>query len=220
MSKPPVARKLDVGHLCVGQLVFCLLVVSSCNYFKMQAWSTSMLLLLHSAFMRSVVKLLLKGEVGVCALSSYGNDIVDNGKSWKNHGIVFWISVGTLLRAHFLQCETWPLTRAILKRSVRAMIRQICSIKPEYVATVRSSKLLAKLELEELDLVLREGRHHCFFLFDLILYVPSTIFQFNRDGSSWVEPVLSKDKCVLLKDHSAVTLVRLEPSVSSQALYH
>ena len=30
-----------------------------------------------------------------------------------------------------------------------------------------------------------------FFLFDLILNVPSTIFQLYRDGSSWVEPVLS-----------------------------
>ena len=30
-----------------------------------------------------------------------------------------------------------------------------------------------------------------FVLFDLILYIPSTIFQLNRDGSSWVEPVLS-----------------------------
>ena len=30
-----------------------------------------------------------------------------------------------------------------------------------------------------------------FVLFDLILYVPSTLFQLNRDGSSWVEPVLS-----------------------------
>ena len=28
-------------------------------------------------------------------------------------------------------------------------------------------------------------------LFDLILYVPSTIFQLFRDGPSWVEPVLS-----------------------------
>ena len=28
------------------------------------------------------------------------------------------------------------------------------------------------------------------FLFGLILYVPSTIFQLDRDGSSWVEPVL------------------------------
>ena len=45
-------------------------------------------------------------------------------------------------------------------------------------------------------------------LFDLILYVPSTIFQLNRDGSSWVESVLSYDKCVLLKDHNAVTPVR------------
>ena len=44
--------------------------------------------------------------------------------------------------------------------------------------------------------------HVC--LFDLILYVPSTIFQLNRDGSSWVEPVLSLDKCVLLKDHNAL----------------
>ena len=32
--------------------------------------------------------------------------------------------------------------------------------------------------------------HVC--LFDLIFYVPSTIFQLKRDGSSWVEPVLSK----------------------------
>ena len=51
-------------------------------------------------------------------------------------------------------------------------------------------------------------------LFDLILNVPSTIFQLNRDGSSWVEPVLSLDKCVLLKDHKAVTLVRLTPAAS------
>ena len=55
----------------------------------MHAWSTSMLLLLHSAFMLSVVKLLLKGEAGVCALNSHGNYIVDHEKSWKNHGIAF-----------------------------------------------------------------------------------------------------------------------------------
>ena len=36
------------------------------------------------------------------------------------------------------------------------MTRQICSIKPEDVATVRSSELLAKLELEDLNLILRE----------------------------------------------------------------
>ena len=32
---------------------------------------------------------------------------------------------------------------------------------------------------------------HTLILIDLILYVPSTIFQLNRDRSSWVQPVLS-----------------------------
>ena len=39
--------------------------------------------------MLSVVKVLLKGEVGDCVLNSHGNYIVDHGKSLKNHGIVF-----------------------------------------------------------------------------------------------------------------------------------
>ena len=39
---------------------------------------------LHSAFMLSVVKMLLKGEI-----DSHGNYIADHGKSWNNHGIVF-----------------------------------------------------------------------------------------------------------------------------------
>ena len=48
--------------------------------------------------MLSVVKMLLKREVGGSELNSNGNYIVDHGKSWKNHGIVFLlISVGTLL---------------------------------------------------------------------------------------------------------------------------
>ena len=47
------------------------------------------LLLLHSALMLCVMKLPLKGEVGGGALNSHGNYIVDHGKSWKTHGIVF-----------------------------------------------------------------------------------------------------------------------------------
>ena len=39
--------------------------------------------------MLSVVKMSLKGEVGGHALNSHGNYIVDSGKSWENHGIVF-----------------------------------------------------------------------------------------------------------------------------------
>ena len=52
------------------------------------------------SMMLSLVKLLLKGEVGVCALNSHGNYIVDHGKSWKNHGIVFLNFCGNPCRAH------------------------------------------------------------------------------------------------------------------------
>ena len=58
--------------------------------------------------------------------------------------------------------ETWPLTKTNLQCNDRARIRQICSIKPEDVATERSRELLAKLELEDLDLILRE-RGLCWF---------------------------------------------------------
>ena len=57
-------------------------------------------------------------------------------------------------------------------------------------------------------------------MFDLILYVPSTIFQLSRDWSSWVEPELSKDNCVLLRDHNAVTLVRLETATPRARVKH
>ena len=49
--------------------------------------------------------------------------------------------------------------------------------------------LIRARSLEALCYVLERTRHFC--LFDLILYVPSTIFHLNRDGSSWVEQVLS-----------------------------
>ena len=60
----------------------------------MHAWSTCMLLLLHPAFKLSVVKMLLKQEVGGRALNNHGNYIVDHGKSWINHGSVFLNSCG------------------------------------------------------------------------------------------------------------------------------
>ena len=56
--------------------------------------------------------------------------------------------------------ETWPMTKTNLQRNDRAMIRQICSIKPEDVAMVRSRELLAMLE--DLDLILRD-RRLCWF---------------------------------------------------------
>ena len=76
--------------------------------------------------------------------------------SYKTRGHVYSSCVwSAMLHAS----ETWPLTKTNLQRlqrNDRAMIRQICSIKPEDVARVWSSELLAKHQLEDLDLILRE----------------------------------------------------------------
>ena len=57
--------------------------------------------------------------------------------------------------------ETWPLTKPSLQRlqrNDRAMIRQICNVKPQDTANIRSTELLAQLGTEDLDLTLkREG---------------------------------------------------------------
>ena len=73
--------------------------------------------------------------------------------SYKTSGHVYSSCVwSAMLHAS----ETWPLTKMILQPNGWAMIRQICSIQPEDMATVQISKLLAKLELEDLNLILRE----------------------------------------------------------------
>ena len=78
--------------------------------------------------------------------------------SYKTRGHVYSSCVqSAMLHAS----ETWPLTKTnlqCLQRNDRDMIRQICSIKPEDVAKVRSSELLAKLQLHDLDHILRDRR--------------------------------------------------------------
>ena len=54
-------------------------------------------------------------------------------------------------------------------------------------------------------------------MFDLILYVPSTIFQLYRDGSFWVEPAMIN---VLGQGQSAVMVVRLEPAAPWSRVKH
>ena len=83
MTKPPVARKLAVRHT---KLV-CLTASFLAMVYKHAYLNT--LLLLHSTFMLSGVKMPLKEEVRGHALNSPGNYIVDHGKSWKNHGLSF-----------------------------------------------------------------------------------------------------------------------------------
>ena len=56
--------------------------------------------------------------------------------------------------------ETWPLTKPnlqLLQRNDRAMITQICNVRPQDVAT-RSNELLARLGIEDLDLILKVRR--------------------------------------------------------------
>ena len=69
---------LTASFLATGGLI-------SFNYFKMHAWSTCMLFLLHSTFMLSMVKILLKREVGGCAVNCHGITSL----IMENRGIVF-----------------------------------------------------------------------------------------------------------------------------------
>ena len=54
--------------------------------------------------------------------------------------------------------ETWPLTKPnlqCLQGNDRAMIRQICNVKPQDIVT---NELLEQLCIEDLDLILKERR--------------------------------------------------------------
>ena len=57
--------------------------------------------------------------------------------------------------------ETWPLTKQNLQhlqRNDRAMIRQICNVRPQDIVTTRSNELLVWLGIEDLDIILKERR--------------------------------------------------------------
>ena len=99
--------------------------------------------------------------------------------SYKTPGHVY----SSCVRSAMLHAsETWPLTKTNLQRNDKAMIRQSCSIKPEDVAMVRSSELLAKLELEDLDLILRERWLHWFGNVERFSGAIRTAFDIQIDG--------------------------------------
>ena len=78
--------------------------------------------------------------------------------SFKTRGRVY----STCVRSAMLHAsETWPVTKPCLQRlqrKDRAMITQICNVKPQDTATIRSIELLAWLGFEDLDLILKERR--------------------------------------------------------------
>ena len=58
--------------------------------------------------------------------------------------------------------ETWPLTKLNLQhlqRNDRAMIRQICNVRPQDTVTTRSNELLVRLGIEDLERRLRWYGH-------------------------------------------------------------
>ena len=83
---------------------------------------------------------------------------------------------------------------------------------PHYVAShlgIHYGNYITHLRVTSIQkLYLNDQTADCFFLiklkrkylFELLLYIPVNMFSVMSDGSSWVEPVLSKDKCVLHKD--------------------
>ena len=78
--------------------------------------------------------------------------------SFKTHGRVY----SSCMRSAMLHAkETWPLTKLNLQhllRNDRAMIRQICNVRPQDIVTNRSNVLLVRLGIEDLDLILKERR--------------------------------------------------------------
>ena len=78
--------------------------------------------------------------------------------SFKTRGHVYSSCVwSAMLHAS----ETWPLTKPNLQRlqrNDRAMIRQICNVRPQDIVTTRSNDLLVRHGIEDLDLILKERR--------------------------------------------------------------
>ena len=78
--------------------------------------------------------------------------------SFKTRGHVYSSCVQ---RAMLHASETWPLTKPNcqrLQRNDRAMIRQICNVRPQDFVTSRSNELLVRLGIEDLDFILKERR--------------------------------------------------------------
>ena len=78
--------------------------------------------------------------------------------SFKTRGRVY----SSCVRSAMLHAsETWPLKKPNLQhlqRNYRAMIRQICNVRPQDIVTTRSNELLVRLGIEDLDLILKERR--------------------------------------------------------------
>ena len=81
--------------------------------------------------------------------------------------------------------ETWPLTKPNLQRlqrNDRAMIRQICNVRPQDIVTTRSNELLVRLGIEDLDLILKERRLRWYGHVERFSGAIKTAFDIQVDG--------------------------------------
>ena len=102
--------------------------------------------------------------------------------SFKTRGRVY----SSCARSAMLHAsETWPLTKPSfqrLQRNDRTMIRQICNVKPQDTATIRSTELLAWLGNEDLDLILTERRLCWYGRVECSTGAVKTAFDVHVDG--------------------------------------
>ena len=102
--------------------------------------------------------------------------------SFKTRGRVYSSCVqSTMLHAS----ETWPLTKPNLQRlqrNYRAMIRQICNVRPQDIVTTRSNELLVRLGFEDLDLILKERRLRWYGHVERSSGAVKTAFDIQVDG--------------------------------------
>ena len=102
--------------------------------------------------------------------------------SFKTRGLVY----SSCVRSAMLHAsETWPLTKANLQRlqrNDRAMIRQICNVRPQDIVITRSNELLARLDIEDLDLILKERRLRWYGYVERSNGAVKTAFDIQVDG--------------------------------------
>ena len=102
--------------------------------------------------------------------------------SFKTGGRVYSSCVGS---AMLHASETWPLTKPNhqrLQRNDRAMIKQICNVRPQDIVTTRSNELLVRLGIEDLDLILKKKRLQWYGHVERSNSAVKTAFDIQVDG--------------------------------------
>ena len=131
--------------------------------------------------------------------------------AFKTRGHVYSLCVrSAMLHAS----ETWPLTNPSLQHlqpNDRAMIRQICNVKPQDTATIRSTELLAWLGIEDLDLILKERRPRWYGHTEPFNGAVMTTFDIQVDGKHGPGRPKMTWKQLTERDHREWKLSAIDP---------